>query len=512
MAGLSDPSSLPRFGMQGIARSFGATKALDGVDFAVHPGEIHALVGENGAGKSTLMKILSGALRPDAGTMTLDGVPFAPKSTHEARRAGVAMIYQELSLTPHLPVEDNVMLGMEPRSFVVRDRTTIRRRTREALEMLGYGTLDPRSRVGDLPIATRQIVEIARALAVGCRILVLDEPTSSLALADIDRLFTVLKGLRAQGHAIVYISHFLEEAKRISDQFTVLRDGRTVGSGVTAEHTVNELVGMMIGRQLEQLYPRTPRNPGDTVLRTDHLASIPKPLDVSFELRRGEILGLAGLVGAGRTELLRALFGLSPIANGRIRLHSHEGWAVPAARWHQGAGMVSEDRGKEGLAVSLSVADNITMNLSRDAGPFGIVRPSRLAATAQHWIETFGIKARGPAQEVRTLSGGNQQKVALARLLHQNVDILLLDEPTRGIDVASKSQVYDLINRLAAGDPATGIQPKAILLVSSYLPELLGVCDRIAVMHRGRLGPARPVGEWMEHTLLLAATGQGLPT
>ena len=509
MAGVDATPAVSRFSMRGIAKSFGATKALDGVDFSVMPGEIHALVGENGAGKSTLMKILSGALRPDAGSMTLDGGPFAPRTTQEARHAGVAMIYQELSLAPHLPVEDNIMLGMEPRSHGLRDRTAIRERAHEALNMLGYGSLDTGVRVGDLPIATRQVVEIARALAVGCRILVLDEPTSSLTLADIQQLFEVLRGLRARGHAIVYISHFLEEVKRIADRFTVLRDGRTVGAGAAAEHSVGELVGMMIGRRIEQLYPRSPRTPGEVVLRADQLASTPKPLDVSFELRRGEILGLAGLVGAGRTELLRTLFGLSPLSRGEIRLHVHRGWADPPARWRQGAGMVSEDRGNEGLAVSLSVADNITMNLSRDTGPFGVVKPRHIQATAQRWIDTFGIKARSPAQEVRTLSGGNQQKVALARLLHQDVDVLLLDEPTRGIDVASKSQVYELIDRLAAGDPAASIRPKAILLVSSYLPELMGVCDRIAVMHRGRLGPARPVGEWTEHTLLLAATGQG---
>ncbi len=505
---MSVAPSPPRFGMQGITRSFGATKALDGVDFAVRAGEIHALVGENGAGKSTLMKILSGALRPDAGTMTLDGIPFAPQSTHEARHAGVAMIYQELSLAPHLPVEDNVMLGMEPRVYGLRDRAAIRSRAHEALEMLGYGSLDTRVRVSALPIATRQIVEIARALAVGCRILVLDEPTSSLTLADIERLFTVLRELRAKGHAIVYISHFLEEVKRVADRFTVLRDGKTVGSGVAAECSVHDLVGMMIGRRLEQLYPRSPRTPGEVVFSADHLAASPKPLDATFTLCRGEILGLAGLVGAGRTELLRTLFGLSPVVRGEIQLHVHRGWADPTTRWQQGAGMVSEDRGSEGLAVALSVADNITMNLSRDAGPLGIVRPGRIQATAQRWIDMFGIRARSPAQEIRTLSGGNQQKVALARLLHQDVDVLLLDEPTRGIDVASKSQVYELIDRLATGDVATSTPPKAILLVSSYLPELLGVCDRIAVMHRGRLGPARPVGEWSEHTLLLAATGQ----
>ena len=404
------------------------------------------------------------------------------------------------------------VLGMEPARFGMRDRAAIRRRAHDALVMLGYTALDTRTRVGDLPIATRQVVEIARALAVGCRILVLDEPTSSLTLADIDHLFSVLDTLRTQGHAIVYISHFLEEVKRIADRFTVLRDGQTVGSGITANHSIDEIVNLMIGRRLEQLYPRSPRTRGETVLHTAGLGSSPKPVDVSFDLRRGEVLGLAGLVGAGRTELLRALFGLQPIACGEITLHVHSGWANPTHRWQQGAGMVSEDRATEGLAGALSVAQNITMNLARDAGRLGIVRPGRIDAVARGWIDTLGIRARSPRQEVRTLSGGNQQKVAIARLLHQRVDVLLLDEPTRGIDVASKSQIYELINRLAAGDPANNIPPRAILLVSSYLPELLGVCDRIAVMHRGKLGPARPAHEWTEHALLLAATGQGTPT
>ena len=497
----------PRFAMRGIVKRFGATAALDGVDFAVAPGEIHALVGENGAGKSTLMKILAGALRPDDGSMHLDGFPYRPRSTHEARSAGVAMIYQELSLAPHLPVEDNVMLGMEPGGFGIRNRAVIRTRTRDALALLGHGAIDPRTRVGALPIAARQIVEIARALAVGCRILVLDEPTSSLALADIEKLFTVLGALRKQGHAIVYISHFLEEVKQIADRFTVLRDGQSVGSGATAEHTIEEIVAKMVGRRLEQMYPRSARLSGDVVLDVRELSAVPKPLDASFSLRRGEILGLAGLVGAGRTELLRALFGLAPIASGDIRLFAHRGWAPPPDRWKQGAGMVSEDRATEGLALSLSLADNITMNLSRDVDRWGIVRPRRLDTTAKRWIDALGIKARDPHQKARTLSGGNQQKLALARLLHQDVDVLLLDEPTRGIDVASKSQVYELIDRLASGDRNTGTPGRGILLVSSYLPELLGICDRIAVMHRGRLGPARPTHEWTEHSLMLAATG-----
>jgi ribose transport system ATP-binding protein len=500
----------PRFAMQGIRKQFGATAALQGVDLAVAPGEIHALVGENGAGKSTLMKILAGAIHPDEGSMTLDGAPFAPDDTQAARTAGVAMIYQELSLAPHLPVEDNIMLGMEPGNYGLRDRKEIRRRAQDALTTLGYGSLDPHTRVRELPIATRQIVEIARALAVGCRILVLDEPTSSLTLADIERLFSVLDTLRRKGHAIVYISHFLEEVKRIADRFTVLRDGQTVGSGPIAGQSIDQMVSMMIGRKLDQLYPRSPRTPGEVMVHAVQVGATPKPVSATFDLRRGEVLGLAGLVGAGRTELLRALFGLEPIASGEVVVKTYSGRATPTERWRQGAGIVSEDRGTEGLATSLSIARNITMNLAHDAGRFGIVKPRHIDTVARQWIDRLGIRAHGPHQDVRTLSGGNQQKVAIARLLHERVDILLLDEPTRGIDVASKSQIYDLIDRLAAGDPEQNIPPRAVLLVSSYFPELLGVCDRIAVMHRGTLGPPRPVHEWTEHSLLLAATGQSI--
>ncbi|MBK7257205.1 MAG: sugar ABC transporter ATP-binding protein [Ignavibacteriae bacterium] len=508
---MTQATPVPRFAMRGIRKRYGATVALQGVDLAVAPGEVHALIGENGAGKSTLMKVLAGAIRPDEGEMHLDGAPFSPSTTQAAREAGVAMIYQELSLAPHLPVGDNIMLGMEPMRFGLRDRTAIRDRAHEALAMLGYGSLDTRTRVGDLPIATRQVVEIARALAVGCKILVLDEPTSSLTLADIDHLFGVLDTLRSKGHAIVYISHFLEEVKRISDKFTVLRDGQTVGSGAIADHSIDEIVNLMIGRKLEQLYPHSKRTPGEIMIHAVGIGAAPKPVNATFDLRRGEVLGLAGLVGAGRTELLRTLFGLEPVVSGEITLQVHSGWASPKDRWQQGAGMVSEDRATEGLAGSLSVASNITMNLSHDTSPFGIVRPRHIDTVAREWIDRLGIRTRGPEQEVRTLSGGNQQKVAIARLLHEKVDILLLDEPTRGIDVASKSQIYELIDRLAAGDPEHDIRPRAILLVSSYLPELLGVCDRIAVMHRGTLGPARPAHEWTEHALLLAATGQGNP-
>jgi ribose transport system ATP-binding protein len=492
--------------MVDIRKRFGATIALDGVDLEVAPGEVRALVGENGAGKSTLMKILSGALRPDGGSMELDGRPFAPANTAAARQAGIAMIYQELSLAPHCSVEDNVMLGMEPTRFGVIRRRDVRARTRRALEELGHGAIDPRRRVDTLSIAERQIVELARALAVGCRVLVLDEPTSTLDARDIERLVEVLARLKAQGIALVYISHFIEEVKRVADSVTVLRDGTTAGGGSIEQFTSEAIVALMIGRRLEQGYPRRPRKPGEVLLEVRKLSGIPRPLTADLVLRRGEILGIAGLVGAGRTELLRTLFGLLPIRRGEIRTGVYVGPASPAQRWAQGVGYVSEDRGSEGLALRLSIADNIAMNLRRDAGPAGILRPGRVRARAAAWMDRLGIRGRGPEQRVEQLSGGNQQKVALARLLHEDVDLLLLDEPTRGIDVASKFQIYDLIDRLASG--TDGVRPRAILIVSSYLPELLGVCDTIAVMYRGRLGVARPVAAWNEHSLMLEATGQ----
>jgi ribose transport system ATP-binding protein len=494
--------------MRGIRRKFGATIALDGVDFNVRSGEVHALVGENGAGKSTLMKVLSGAIMPDSGDMLLDGQPYRPRNAHEGRHAGVAMIYQELSLAPHLSVEANVNLGMEPASFGFVRRAEARHRTLDALAQLGHTGISLSAPAGSLSVAERQIIEIARSLAVGCRVLVLDEPTSSLSLDDIEKLFTVIQRLRDQGHAIVYISHFIEEVKRVAQYFTVLRDGKTVGDGPTATSSVDEIVRLMIGRHVEQLYPRSPRKAGETVLDIRDLASDPKPESATLTLRRGEILGIAGLVGAGRTELLRAIFGLAPVRAGSIRLGMYQGPASPARRWEQGAGLLSEDRTSEGLALSLTLTDNITMNLRKDAGRFGFIIPSRLHDTAQKWIGTLGIRSRGPAQPVGALSGGNQQKVALARLLHQDSDLLLLDEPTRGIDVASKSQIYEMIDRLATGNALEGRPPKAILMVSSYLPELLGVCDRIAVMHRGRLGIPRHFTEWTEHTLMLEATGK----
>jgi len=478
--------------MRGVHKRFGGTVALAGVDLQVRAGEVLAVVGENGAGKSTLMKVLAGVVRPDAGEMWLDGRPYAPRSPRAARAAGVAMIHQELALAAHLSVAENILLAAEPTRAGFIDRPAMRRRVGEALASLGRADIAPDRPVATLAIADRQVVEIARAVAVGCRVLVLDEPTSSLTREDVRHLETLVKRLRDRGHAILFISHVLEEVRAFADRVTVLRDGATVGGGELAAVPDDAIVEWMVGRRVADLYPRSPRT-----LLTE-VAGRRLPESASLTLRRGEVLGIAGLVGAGRTELVRAIFGLDPVRRGRVRVAGLEGAAPPARRWAQSVGLVSEDRKGEGLALALSIADNLTLSRLTGLGPPGFVGSRRQAAAARAWIEPLGIKCRDVAQSVARLSGGNQQKVAVARLLHHDVDLLLLDEPTRGIDVGAKARIYSLIDELAR-------KGRAILLVSSHLPELLGVCDRIAVMRRGRLGPARPVAELDEHSLLQEA-------
>ncbi len=483
--------------MRGIRKTFGATVALDGVDFAVSGGEIHALIGENGAGKSTLMNVLSGALQPDAGEMSMDGLPLAPANPLQARQQGVATIYQELSLAPHLTVAENVFLGAEFARRGVLQKSKMHALVQQALSELDHADIDSRAPVNTLAIAEQQIVEIARALSVQCRVLVLDEPTSSLTRADVDQLFRAVQRLKARGLGIVFISHVLEEVKEIADHFTVLRDGKNSGSGSVTHTSIPDIVHLMVGRQIDDFFPRSHRTPGVPILDLADLAADPLPHRASLALHRGEILGIGGLVRAGRTELLRAIFGLARIRSGSITFAQYSGRATPTQRLAQGMGLLSEDRKDEGLAQSMSVAHNLALSRL----PRGIISAKKLRAIARQWIARLDIRTSGPAQSIADLSGGNQQKVALARLLHHDVDCLLLDEPTRGIDIASKTDIYRLIDQLAT-------QGKAILLVSSSMPELLGICDRIAVMCRGRLGPARPVDQCSEHSLMLEATAQ----
>jgi ribose transport system ATP-binding protein len=484
----------------GVVKRFGATVALDAASLEVQPGEVHALLGENGAGKSTLLSVLGGLVFPDAGTMEVDGAAYAPRSPRDARARGIALIHQELSLFPHLSVAENVLMGTEPARRGLWDREEARHLTRAVLAEFGHPDIDPGAVVGRLPIGARQVVEICRAIATRARVVLMDEPTSSLPRGDVERLFALIGRLSAAGVAVVYISHFLEETRAVASAFTVLRDGRTVGSGALASVSNDQIIALMVGRTVSELFPRREWAPtGEVALEVAGLAA-PGLREASFSLRRGEVLGIFGLMGSGRTEMVRALFGLAHPEAGRVCVFGRERSlaAAPSERLAEGLGYLSEDRKGEGLALPLPVADNITLTRLSSCSRRGVLEPARQRQQSAERARELDVRMRGPGQPVRTLSGGNQQKVAFARIVHQQAGLLLLDEPTRGIDVASKAQIYEAVSRAAAAG-------KAVLMVSSYLPELLGVCDRIAVMSRGRLGPARPVAEWTPEGMLEAA-------
>jgi ribose transport system ATP-binding protein len=501
--------------LRSVIKRFGATVALDGVDLDVAPGEVHALIGENGAGKSTLMNILSGAFPADAGTMAVDGQPYAPRGPADARARGIAHIHQELVLCPHLSVAENIGMGIEPSRGGWLERGSLNDRAAKLLADFGRAGIDPRTRTGNLPLADQQVVEICRALARDARVLLMDEPTSSLQRANVERLFDAIRRLRDRGMAIIYISHFLEEVREIATRFTVLRDGRSVGGGELEAISDGELISMMVGSRPGEMLnvecsmlnvecgdgERLPIqhstfniehstfvDPPDVLLNVEDLAAPPRLRSATFTLHRGEILGIAGLIGSGRTDLVRALFGLQK-ATGRVTMHGNA------------FGYLSEDRKNEGLALQLAIADNVTLSRFESCARAGWIDRRRQNQQTEEVIRRLTIKAPGPRGIVGRLSGGNQQKVALGRLLHQDADVLLLDEPARGIDISSKSDIYREIARLAA-------EGKGIVMVSSYLPELFEVCDSIAVMTRGVLSPARPASEWTADAILQTAIGK----
>ena len=485
----------------GIRKSFGATRALRGVSFEIVPGEIHGLIGENGAGKSTLMKILSGAHAADAGSMELGGQPYVPADPHDARLKGVAMIYQELNLALHLSVQENILLGAESASLGWIDGLASRERARAALAQLGHESIDLDRRAGDFSIAEQQVIEIARALLIKPQVLIMDEPTSSLTQADTEKLFATILRLRAQGVSIIYISHFLEECRRLCDRYTVLKDGETVGTGVMQDATLDHIVTLMTGREVKDLYPRTTHVRGAVVLEVKAVASEPRLKRASLQVHAGEIFGLAGLIGAGRTDLVRAIFALDAHESGEVCVVGADaGRANPRQRWRQGVGFLSENRKEEGLMLNQSIADNLTLTKQETFGRLGWVNGRRQRDVAQRWVAELRVKCRDAGQLIGDLSGGNQQKVAIARLLEHPARIFLLDEPTRGIDVGSKAQIYQLIGDLAAAG-------KTVIVVSSYLPELLGLCDTVGVMCRGELAAIRPCAEWSEAEIMRVATG-----
>ncbi|GMU51932.1 MAG: ribose import ATP-binding protein RbsA 2 [Candidatus Xenobia bacterium] len=466
--------------LSGIKRSFPGVQALSGVDFELAAGEVHALMGENGAGKSTLMKIVGGVLPPDAGTMTLRGQPYQPRSPHQARSLGIGFVHQELNLVESLSVEENLLLGVLPHRYGLVDRAALRRQAREALECLGE-ELPLAAPAGSLNVGQKQMLEIARALYAQAEILIMDEPTAALSDKEAGQLFAAIARLKARGTGIIYISHRMEEVYHLSDRLTVLRDGASLGTSRVDEITPEEVVRRMVGRELGELPPPMRAAPGEVVLKVERLTREPAVRGVSFCIRAGEVVGLAGLVGAGRTEIARLIAGADPCQAGAIELGQRSvSLTSPRQAISLGVGLVPEDRKSQGLVLGLGVGENLALasltSLAR--GPFLVAH--RLADLAKRFIQELRIRTPGPAQPVGTLSGGNQQKVVMGKWLARDTRLLILDEPTRGVDVGAKAELYRVIEEQ--------LQRKAaVLLISSELPELLRLSDRVLVISQGKL-------------------------
>jgi ABC-type sugar transport system ATPase subunit len=473
----------PVLEMRGITKSFAGNSVLGGVSLRAAAGEVHALVGENGAGKSTLMKILAGVHRPDGGEVLIEGRPVHFSGPADALAHGVAMIYQELSLAPHLTVAENIFLGREPLSFAplgVVDKRELNERAGRLLKDYGF-RLDPHAVVGRLSAADRQLVEITRATAEARCVVVMDEPTSSLTAHEAEELFCLIRDLKRRGLAVIYISHRLEELGAVADRLTVLRDGREVYEGAWGELSQEQIIRHMAGRELKEIFPPRDAKKGEVLLRVEHLTRKGKFEDVTFEARAGEVVGFAGLAGAGRTELVEAVFGAQPAERGEVYLKGARlGALSPARAVGLGLGLLTEDRKRTGLCLDQTLARNLTLANVRALVKGLLLSPSRERRAAREYIERLHVRPPDPDKTAGRLSGGNQQKVLLGRWLFAGSRVFLLDEPTRGVDVAARAEIYRAVNRLAEGGAA-------VVMVSSDLPELLGMADRILVMRRGRL-------------------------
>jgi ribose transport system ATP-binding protein len=494
--------------MDGIDKSFPGVHALDQCRFELLAGEVHALVGENGAGKSTLMKVLAGVYAKDAGRIVYKGAEVDIPSPRAAQQLGIGIIHQELNLMPHLTVAQNIFIGREPRRGVrfLLDENAINEKAQVLLDRL-HVKIDPRMRVSDLTVAKQQMVEIAKALSYNPEVLIMDEPTAALTGAEIDDLFRVIRQLRDKGVGVVHISHRLEELPLISDRVTVMRDGRFVATLATAEATRDQIIRLMVGRTIYEGAPEVPDLPNhELVLEVRHLGRGRVLRDISFALRRGEILGFAGLVGAGRTEVARAIFGADPVETGEILVRGQKARIrTPRDAVRHGIAYLSEDRKRFGLALGLDVETNVVLaTFRRFVRRLGWVNTAKTRATAQRYVEALRIRTPSIQQLVRNLSGGNQQKVVIGKWLTADTEILIFDEPTRGIDVGAKSEIYHLLNELAR-------QGKSIIVISSDLPEVIRMSHRIIVMCEGRITAELPSGASQEQIMKYATQRDNSP-
>ncbi|WLS80412.1 sugar ABC transporter ATP-binding protein [Erwinia pyri] len=485
---------------EGISKFFPGVKALSNVSLRVKAGTVHALMGENGAGKSTLMKCLIGIYRPDEGQIKVKGEPVQFVDTMDALRSGISMIHQELNLVPHMTVAENIWLGREPMKFGFVDHGRLNRMTKELLSKLNI-RLSPERMVGDLSIASQQMVEIAKAVSWNADVVIMDEPTSALTETEVSHLFAIIRDLREQGKAIIYISHKMDEIFAITDEVSVFRDGAWVGSDSTASYSRQSLITQMVGRELTQLFPKFNNDIGADVLTVRNLHRKDVFHDINFSVRRGEILGVAGLVGAGRSEVMESLFGMTSIDGGEILI---DGVPTkidsPSTAIEKGLAFLTEDRKKSGLFLVLSVMENMSIvNMPEYSGKGGFVSHVQMAKDCMDQIRRLNIKTPTMDQIINNLSGGNQQKVLIARWLLAQPKVLILDEPTRGIDVGAKAEIYRLISELAN----RGV---AIIMVSSELPEILGMSDRVMVMHGGRITGILSKEEADQETILSLAS------
>ena len=489
--------------MEGIDKSFPGVHALDNGRFELRSGEVHALCGENGAGKSTLMKVLAGIYPKDAGRILYKGKEVDIPNPRAAQQLGISIVHQELNLMPHLTVAQNIFIGREPRRGLkfLLDEKECNEKTLELFDRM-HLKLDPRTRIADLTVAKQQMVELAKALSFNSEVLIMDEPTAALTETEIGDLFRIIRQLREKGVGVVHISHRMEEIKQISDRVTVMRDGRHIDTVQTKDVTIDRIISMMVGRTIYETVPEVPETPNqEVVLEVKNLNCGRVIKDVNFNLKRGEILGFAGLVGAGRTEVARAVFGADPIESGEIYVQGKKAQIKsPSDAVKYGIGYLSEDRKRYGLALGMDVETNVVLAAFNKFLDFlGLVNQAKIRATAESYIKGLAIKTPGVRQKVKNLSGGNQQKVIISKWLTADTNILIFDEPTRGIDVGAKSEIYKLLNDLAR-------QGKSIIMISSELPEILRMSHRIIVMCEGRITGELPIGEATQEKIMTYAT------